>query len=57
MGNILLKMNKSDGLCKLWECDNENLIHVSCDCEFWKCVIDLINVNDNNRLILYVEMM
>ena len=24
----LLKMNKSDGLCKLCECDSEDLMHV-----------------------------
>ena len=52
-------MNKSDGLCKLCECDSKDLIHVLCDCgtnkEFWKCVIDLINVNINNNIYKYVE--
>ena len=48
-------MNKSDGLCKLCECDTEDVMHVLCDdCvtikEFWKCVVDLIYVNIiNNR--------
>ena len=34
-------------------------MHVLCDCEtikeFWKCVIDLINVNINNNIYKYVE--
>ena len=55
----LLKMNKSDGLCKLCECDFEDLMHVLCNCEtikeFWKFVIDLINVNINNNWYKYVE--
>ena len=53
----LLKMKKSDGLCKLCECDSEDVMHVLCDCEtikgFWKCVIDLIKVNINRYK--YVE--
>ena len=52
-------MNKSNGLCKLCECDTEDLMYVLCDCEtiieFWKCVIDLINVNINNTIYKYVE--
>ena len=51
----LLKMNKSDRLCKLYECDSEDLMHVLCDCEtieeIWKFVIDLINVNINNNML------
>ena len=51
--------NKSDGLCKLCECDSEDLMHVLCDCEtikeFWQCVIDLINVNINNNRYKYAE--
>ena len=54
-----LKVNKPDRLCKLCECNTENLMHVLCDCEtikeFWKCVIDLINVNINNNRYRYVE--
>ena len=34
-------------------------MHVLCDCEtikeFWKCVIDLINVNINNNRYKYVK--
>ena len=52
-------MKKSDGLCKLCECDSEDLMHVLCDCEtikeFWKFVIDLNNVNNNNNRYKYVE--
>ena len=52
-------MNKSDGLCKLCECDSEDLMLVLCVCEtikeFWKFVIDLINVNINNNRYTYVE--
>ena len=55
----LLKKKKVDGLCKLCECDSEDLMHVLCDCEtikeFWKFVIDLINVNINNNIYKYVE--
>ena len=51
----LLNLKKSDGLCKLCICDSEDLMHVLCDCEtnkeFWKFVIDLINVNINNKLL------
>ena len=52
-------MNKSYGLFKLSECVIEDLMHVLCDCEtikeFWKCAIDLINVNINNNRYKYVE--
>ena len=54
-----LKMNKSDELCKLCECDSEDLMHVLCDCEtnkdILKFVIDLINVNIINNRYKYVE--
>ena len=42
-------MNKSDGLCKLCEYDCKTIK------EFWKCVIDFINVNNNNNRYKYVE--
>ena len=41
-------MNESNGLYKLCECDSEDLMHVLCDYEPLKCVIDLINLNNNN---------
>ena len=53
-------MHKSDGLCKIFECDTEVLKHVLCDCEtikeIWKFGIDLINANINNNR-MDVEMM
>ena len=56
---IALTMNTSDQICKLCECDTEDLmLFVLCDCEtikeFWKFVIILIDVNSNNDRYRYV---
>ena len=56
----LIKMNISDGLCKLCECDTEDLIHVLCDCDsivgFWKFVINIIITNISSYKYLESEV-